>query len=837
MAREMAATGGLDPVTETLLTTPLSRRALLLSPVVLGLGLAEAPRVAEAIEYDRWVVNQRTAVTDDEKAFETTYFWIESTPRSDGAMHVWIRSEMETQRTYTYGLHWTSWTRIYDNGSYVCDFRPPNMHAEGQQLGRNWVNGEGSKAHWDADFWVKGGGRHTIESRHGGYYCEDSIGSASTYFYLDIPYTGRVTVDVRPLAFGNAESYELPSGWMPEGTYELRCAGDAGYSLNVQGGSPDSGANVWVYQTNLGDAASDRLWDLFRLPDGSVRLQHHASTKFLDLSGGTVAAQTNVQQWEGNSGDAQRWWMAGSWSLTGRESLEVLLACNQGYALDVANGTMANGTNVQLYTRNHAKAQGWVPVLLNPDESGTWAEVSELPDAPIPRVPMSGVTLGLYLGDTLLETKTLSGTSATHGSVTFSTVVKSGTEDWYNVRVLNAGDQLRRPGRQHRFYVRGDCKVNVWMEYARHAVTYKSVDEDGAIRTFADGTRRWPYDVVADAGELTEALGVALGFWAEGGGRLFDDSLLSYWYDRDPMVAAARRYDLSAGLEMDSDKVLWMRLPDTVTVCLVSRAGTEELVSTRAKDGTKVSTIDGDGDVAKATLKALGDRSLTAKSVSWWYANEACDSKADSFTVRPHTRVYVKLEAVTVTYVVDGCTMASDLVEIQDGWEIPAERTSQAARENCTPGFSGWFLSADDPALASDEPTADAGLDTVDVSADLTLYGVNRATLSFAQDPDSIVDVTSGEVRVGPEDASAEATAEQRGQCAVIVRRVGTGAALPALARLYRKSDAGRYVAANPRAWHVSGGGSESSSWVVSHNATLLASWDAGTTDGVAAQR
>lgn len=837
MAREMAATGGLDPVTETLLTTPLSRRALLLSPVVLGLGLAAAPRVAEAFQFDQWV--QYSYKEAFPQFPEILYYNVYSRPESDGLTWLGLRDQLTGGRWATYGNHWTNWFKVYFDGEHVGNWMLPNMHTEGKIPNKTWINGPGSEAH--SDFWFKvrlTPGRHTIGTYSGGNYCNDGAAGAEGSFTIDIPYTGRVTVDVRPLAFGNAESYELSSGWMPEGTYELRCAGDAEYSLNVEGGSPDSGANVWVYQTNLGDAASDRLWDLFRLPDGSVRLQHHASTKFLDLTGGTVAAQTNVQQWEGNSGDAQRWWMAGSWSLTGREALEVLLACDRGYALDVANGTMANGTNVQLYTRNHAKAQGWVPVLLNPDESGTWAEVSELPDAPIPRVPMSGVTLGLYLGDTLLETKTLSSPSATHGSVTFDTVVQSGTADWYNVRVLDSGAQLRRPGRLHRFYVRGDCRVNVWMEYARHAVTYKSVDEDGAIRTLADGTRRWPYDVVADAGELTEALGVALGFRADGGGRLFDDSLLSYWYDRDPMVAAARRYDLSAGLEMDSDKVLWMRLPDTVTVCLVSRAGTEELVSTRAKDGIKVSAIDGDGDVAKATLKALGGRSLTAKSVSWWYANEACDSKADSFTVRPHTRVYVKLEAVTVTYVVDGRTMASDLVEIQDEWEIPAERTAQAARENCTPGFSGWFLDKDDPALTSDGPSGDAGLATVDVRADLTLYGVNRATVSFAQDPDSMVDVTTGEVRVGPQDSDAEATVSQRGTEDAIVRRVGAMAALPALGRLYRKTDAGRYVTCIPHAWHVTpGSASDSSTLMVSRDVTVYVGWHAGTTDGVAAYR
>lgn len=874
IARELSGRGELGPVGEAVLTRPLSRRALLLSPIVLGLGLMAAPRVAHAVEYNRWVLNQESEVAD--RCYERTYYWIQSTPNSDGSLNVWIRNEMATERQCTYGLHWTSWSRIYDNGNYVCDSRPPNMHAEGKKLGVNWVNGVGSSAHYDISFRTKGGGRHTIESRHGGYYCGDSLGTATSYFYLDIPYTGKVTVNLRPLSYRNGTQFSYPSdyrGYMPEGTYLVKLCADRSKSLNVDGGSADSGANVQLWDTALDASAADRLWDLFREADGRFECVHHATPCALDLSSAQAQNHQNVQQWSRNGGSAQRWRFDGSWALGADNTILIRSKVNDGFMLDVEPSNTSNGANIDVWDKSDPSAvtcwQRWDPHLVNPDEGGTWRDVTELPDSPIRQVNFAGTKLGLYLGDRLVETATVTSTNPDCAAVTFSTLVKSGTSDWYNVRVLGAPATLRRQGGMHRFYVRGNVDLNVFFEYAKVSMAFKSIDEDGKVRTSVSLSSLysgWPYTAFPlppgqAPGPFSPSLGdKALGELGCGDGWL---AVSRYWYDRDPRVAAAKLLEVGDELVITGNETAWMRLPDTVEVHVVG--GSQELTEgpVMMRDGDTVPGPTSGADAPSTTASDLtrlsgpieSDRlwptvasRLTrewceADRVEGWFLDEACSKRVDAFKVAPHTKVWLRIRPYTVTYIVDGKVMATDEVPVQpagsrSAWKVPDERTAEAAREGCTPGFSGWALSEDDPLVSGDSPSEGAtGVTELVVTSDVTLYGVNRATVSFARDPGSEV-AADGTCLTAPDDGAAAAGAVALGEIEPLTRRVGRSASLPMPSRVYHKTEVGRFVAYAPRAWHATPGSeANSSTAVVSRDMTMYVSWVAGTTDGVAAER
>lgn len=863
MARELAEAGELEPVSEAVLTRPFSRRALLLSPIVLGLGLVAVPRVAMADSVrGQWVQDRR-----DESTWivQTSEHYVNQSPNSDGSYTVWVRTSMYC-KPGAGRIRWTTTKTFYDNGSQ-CGYIGPDYN---EATDGSWISES-------TQFNVGGGGSHHITSTETTFR-----GSAATTagwdFWIDIPWTGHVTVTLRPLAYRNGTQFSYPAdyrGYMPEGTYLVKLCEDRSKSLNVAGGYADRGTNVHLWQTDLGATAADRLWDLFREGDGRFECMHHATGCALDLADAKAQSHQNVQQWTRNGSAAQRWRFNGAWSLGNDNSILIRSKVNDGYMVDVEPSNTSNGANIDVWDKSDPSAvtcwQRWDPHLVNPDESGTWRDVTELPDSVIRAVDFSGTRLGLYLGDRLLETATVTSTNADYASVRFSTLVTSDTSDWYNVRVLGVPSGLRVQGGMHRFWVRGDLDLSVFLEYAKWGLTFKSIDEDGNVRTSASLSALyagWPYESFAlppskAMAPLSPTLSDReLGELGTQEGML---AVSRYWYDRDPRVAASNLLEVGDEITLTGNMTAWMRLPDSVTVHVMS--GGEEVLTEgtlRMRDGDSVpgpssgadapatqasdlTTLSGPiaSDRLWPALAAGLAREWCAPSrVSGWFLDEACTNRVDEFEVGSHTDVWLRLEPYTVTYVVDGRVMATDSVPVAPAYRrstfpIPAERTAQATREGCTPGFSGWFAAEDDPALTGDEPTGDAGLTELEVTEDITLYGVNRATLALSCDETSAVRPGDGSVvRTSPDDSAPEATTAQLcGSESPVVRRVGSTASLLVPPRLYRRTEAGRYVSLRPHAWHAAGSSSNSSTWVASRDETLYVSWEEGTTDGVAAER
>ena len=124
MARELAEAGELEPVSEAVLTRPFSRRALLLSPIVLGLGLVAVPRVAMADSVrGQWVQDRR-----DESTWivQTSEHYVNQSPNSDGSYTVWVRTSMYC-KPGAGRIRWTTTKTFYDNGSQ-CGYIGPDYN-------------------------------------------------------------------------------------------------------------------------------------------------------------------------------------------------------------------------------------------------------------------------------------------------------------------------------------------------------------------------------------------------------------------------------------------------------------------------------------------------------------------------------------------------------------------------------------------------------------------------------------------------------------------------------------------------------------------------------------
>lgn len=134
----------------------------------------------------------------------------------------------------------------------------------------------------------------------------------------------------------NMESVDLE-----EGIYRIKSALSTNKVVDVANGSTENNANIQIYESNDTDA---QKWKIVKTNDGYYNFISEVSGKAMDIANGTMQNDTNVQQYESNSSDAQKW------------SLEYLdngyfriKAKNGNYYLTVDSKNVENGTNIKIY--------------------------------------------------------------------------------------------------------------------------------------------------------------------------------------------------------------------------------------------------------------------------------------------------------------------------------------------------------------------------------------------------------------------------------------------------------------------------------------------------------
>lgn len=80
--------------------------------------------------------------------------------------------------------------------------------------------------------------------------------------------------------------------------------------------------------------------------------------KVLDVASGKTAPGTNVQIYEGNNSKAQQWGLKEAEVIANGE-YAIVSAVSENKALDIAGNWNANGTNIQIYDANGTEAQKW----------------------------------------------------------------------------------------------------------------------------------------------------------------------------------------------------------------------------------------------------------------------------------------------------------------------------------------------------------------------------------------------------------------------------------------------------------------------------------------------
>ena len=137
--------------------------------------------------------------------------------------------------------------------------------------------------------------------------------------------------------------------------------------MDVSNAAIQNGTNFQHYEPNN---SKTQKWIGIRQSDGSITFVSALDKdKCMDLSGGTAKNGSNIHLYETNNSKAQRWILSQK-TLT-EELAEahqgdvedgtyaIKSAVNQAYVLDISGGSKSNRANVQLYEGNGTNAQKW----------------------------------------------------------------------------------------------------------------------------------------------------------------------------------------------------------------------------------------------------------------------------------------------------------------------------------------------------------------------------------------------------------------------------------------------------------------------------------------------
>ncbi len=147
--------------------------------------------------------------------------------------------------------------------------------------------------------------------------------------------------------FPNATKYEKPD--IKNGIYTIESALNNKKVLDIEGAKATNGANLQLWEKNNTNA---QKFYVEYAGKGYYTIKALCSGKYLDVEGAKKDCGANVWQYNRNKTDAQKWYIVplrqGYWTIISK--------CN-GLAIDVQNAMSENGTNIPCWEPNGTHAQ------------------------------------------------------------------------------------------------------------------------------------------------------------------------------------------------------------------------------------------------------------------------------------------------------------------------------------------------------------------------------------------------------------------------------------------------------------------------------------------------
>lgn len=144
------------------------------------------------------------------------------------------------------------------------------------------------------------------------------------------------------------------------------------FAFDVTGGSLKDGANVEIWKPNLSLA---QCFTISYRADGTARIISRIAGKSVDVSKNNLTSGQNVLMWKATDNRNQLWDIetdGGTATFEGTSYPTYTIKCSavKTLAIDIRGGTMANGTNVIVYTANGGDNQRWILVPVPAFTSG-----------------------------------------------------------------------------------------------------------------------------------------------------------------------------------------------------------------------------------------------------------------------------------------------------------------------------------------------------------------------------------------------------------------------------------------------------------------------------------
>lgn len=149
-------------------------------------------------------------------------------------------------------------------------------------------------------------------------------------------------------------------GKMADGVYYIKNK-NVNYALDVYGGSLYGGANIQLYLLNRSNA---QKWKITHDSKGYVMFQNVGSGMYLTAGGSGNSA--NVYQQKQSNGYNQKWIIM----FDTNSNLRIVSALHSNRVLDIHGGMIRNFSNIQLYDSNNSNAQKWVFEYINTNATG-----------------------------------------------------------------------------------------------------------------------------------------------------------------------------------------------------------------------------------------------------------------------------------------------------------------------------------------------------------------------------------------------------------------------------------------------------------------------------------
>lgn len=221
---------------------------------------------------------------------------------------------------------------------------------------------------------------------------------------------------------------------LEDGTYIISSALDNNKNLDVSEAKTINGTNVQIYQNNGNNA---QKWKITYLNNGYYKIRSALNNnKCLDISGANFNVYNNIQLYDCNNSNAQMFIIKD----IGNDYFSIITSKNTLY-LDVDGAKTVNNTNVQLFYNNGNNAQKW---------KFTKLDTKNIED-------------GIYtINSSIDETKLVDvdGGKAIEGTnVQIYEQNKNNAQNWY-IKKMSDGYYTIRSGLYSLFYLSADSATN-----------------------------------------------------------------------------------------------------------------------------------------------------------------------------------------------------------------------------------------------------------------------------------------------------------------------------------------------------------------------------------------